>query len=270
MTFNNVNFDCINNFINAQKNGNLVLSGLLSPYDLLLIKFLIKNKKKILYVTLDEQSALKNQKDLKNLLDLDSEVLINQEISFYSELEKNYYIYQEQINILLEKPSIVFAPVKTLLEKFNNEEFYKKNILTIKKNDEIDYSKISKTLVSMGYKRVTTVSDIGEFALRGDILDIYALCANPYRIEFFADTVEDIRFFNAATQKSFKNIEEAKILPIYKFILDEENKNNFKTKINETVPKTDNEFLLKIKDELTEKIDEEGYFEGKNTIKTIL
>ena len=262
MTFNNVNFDCINNFINAQKNGNLVLSGLLSPYDLLLIKFLIKNKKKILYVTLDEQSALKNQKDLKNLLDLDSEVLINQEISFYSELEKNYYIYQEQINILLEKPSIVFAPVKTLLEKFNNEEFYKKNILTIKKNDEIDYSKISKTLVSMGYKRVTTVSDIGEFALRGDILDIYALCANPYRIEFFADTVEDIRFFNAATQKSFKNIEEAKILPIDKFILDEENKNNFKTKINETVSKTDNEFLLKIKDELTEKIDEEGYFEG--------
>ena len=262
MTFNNVNFDCINNFINTQKNGNLVLSGLLSPYDLLLIKFLIKNKKKILYVTLDEQSALKNQKDLKNLLDLDSEVLINQEISFYSELEKNYYIYQEQINILLEKPSIVFAPVKTLLEKFNNEEFYKKNILTIKKNDEIDYSKISKTLVSMGYKRVTTVSDIGEFALRGDILDIYALCANPYRIEFFADTVEDIRFFNAATQKSFKNIEEAKILPIDKFILDEENKNNFKTKINETVSKTDNEFLLKIKDELTEKIDEEGYFEG--------
>ena len=68
MTFNNVNFDCINGFINSPKKENLVLSGLLSPYDLLLIKFLAKNKKKILYVTLDEQSALKNQKDLKNLL----------------------------------------------------------------------------------------------------------------------------------------------------------------------------------------------------------
>ncbi len=260
MSFDNINFSCINNFLNNNSKGNIVLSGLLSPFDLFLINYIKKSGKKILYITPDEQSALKNQKDLKNLLDINSEVIPNQEISFYSELEKNYYIYQEQINILLNKPEVVFAPVKSLLEKFNNEDFYRNNIIELKKNDTVDYTKITSKLVSMGYKRVTTVSDIGEFALRGDILDIYTLNSNPYRIEFFADTIEDIRFFNPQSQKSFKNTETAQILPLYKFILNDENKQNFKSQISKSDSK--DEFLAKIKEELIEKIEETGYFEG--------
>ena len=139
-------------------------------------------------------------------------------------IEKNYYIYQEQINIFLNKPNVVFATVKSLLEKFADIDFYRNNIIEFKKNDSIDYQNIVKKLAKLGYKRVTNVCDIGEFALRGDILDIYGLDYNPIRIEFFADTIEDIRYFNPNTQKSFKRIENAKILPLHKFILDNENK----------------------------------------------
>ena len=91
------------------------------------------------------------------------------------------------------KPNIVFAPIKALSENFASLNFYSQNTISFKKNDTIDYSEISKKLTELGYKRTTNVADIGEFALRGDILDIYGLDQNPIRIEFFADTIEDIR-----------------------------------------------------------------------------
>ena len=261
MSFENINFNCINNFLKSPNKQRLVLSGLLKPFNLFLINSILKNKKKIIYLTLDEQSALKAQKDLKNLLNLDSEVFSSQEISFYSELEKNYYIYEEQISIILKQPEIIIMPVKSLFEKFNNIEFYQNNILKIKKNDTVDYSSLSKRLTALGYKRTTQVVDIGEFALRGDILDIYTLDKNPVRIEFFADNVEDIRYFYPNSQKSFEHIDEIKIIPLYKFILDEANKENFKKDIKATLTK-ENDFLENLKNELIEKIDEIGYFEG--------
>ncbi|MBR5303782.1 MAG: transcription-repair coupling factor [Candidatus Gastranaerophilales bacterium] len=260
MVFNSVKFNFVDDFIKSNSKYRLVLSGLLSPFDLFLIKNLVSKGKKVLYITLDEQTALKAQKDLEILLELKSEVLVSQEIGLYSELEKNYYIYQEQINIFLDKPDIVFAPVKSLLEKYASIEFYKNNVVEFKKNDEIDYQNIVKKLVELGYKRVANVVDIGEFALRGDILDIYGLDYNPIRIEFFADTIEDIRYFNPNTQKSFKKVESAKILPLYKFILDNERQNKFIKKINSI--KSENEFIEQIKKELIEKNENQSYFEG--------
>ena len=193
MSIENIKFNCLDNFIKNNTKAKLVLNGFLAPLDLFLIKSILKNNKKVLYITNDEQSAFKAQKDLDNFLKIDSCVYPMQEIGFYSELEKNYYIYEEQVNAFLNQPSVVFASVKALFEKFASMEFYKENIIEFKKNDSLDYSKIAQKLVDLGYKRVVNVVDIGEFALRGDILDIYSLDLNPVRIEFFADTIEDIR-----------------------------------------------------------------------------
>ncbi|MBQ8475589.1 hypothetical protein IJ531_00850 [bacterium] len=235
------------------------LSGFLAPFNLFLIKNLIKNNKKVLYITNDEQAALKYQKDLKNLLDINAHIFPMAEIDLYCDLDKNYYTYEEQINIFLNSPNVVIASVKSLFEKFNTLEFYKNNSIVLKKDLSVDYSKIAEKLTRFGYKRTTQVSDIGEFALRGDILDIYSLSDNPYRIEFFADTIEDIRKFNPQTQKSYSHIDEVTILPLYKFILDDENKKYFIDEINKL---NLDEFKTKIKDELIEKLNETGYFEG--------
>lgn len=249
----------LNSIISSASVSNTVLSGVLSPFDLFLIKDIIKQNKKALYIVSTEQDALKIQKDISNLLDIEAEIFPMEEIGFYSELEKNYYIYQEQINIFLNQPNVVIIYTKALFEKYNTIDFYKNNQIKLKKDDSIDYSKIASRLVDIGYKRTAQVTDIGEFALRGDILDIYSLSDYPIRIEFFADTIEDIRKFDPNTQKSFEHLDSIDILPLYKFILNDENKKNFKEKIKKI--KTD-EFASKIKNELIEKIDEEGYFEG--------
>lgn len=259
--FSTLHYNFIDSFLKSPVKNKLVLSGLISPFDLFLINKLRRENKKILYITQDEQTSLKAQKNIETLLKVDTKFFPSQEINPYSNLDKNYYIYQEQINILLSQPDIIFIPTKSLFEKFADVSFYKNNSIHLQKGASIDYSSIAKKLVDFGYKRTTSVSDIGEFALRGDVLDIYTLDANPARIEFFADEIEDIRYFNPTNQKSFEHRDEITILPLYKFILNEELKNNFKNELNKK-DKEEDEFKIKIKNELKEQLEQTGYFEG--------
>ena len=195
-------------------------------------------EKKILVITSTEQNALKYQNDLKKAFGVESDLLPFQNISMYESVPPNRYDYAEQVRILLDKPDVVIAPVKTLLEKFPDAEFYKKNSINLKVGDEIDIREIAQKFVDLGYKHSTMVSDIGEFSIRGDIIDIFSLDKNAVRIELWGDEIVDIRYFNNETQKSIEKVKSAKIMPLYKFTL------------NDGIP------------DVIKKDDEEGYFEG--------
>ncbi|MCD7728515.1 MAG: transcription-repair coupling factor [Clostridia bacterium] len=72
--------------------------------------------------------------------------------------------------------------------------------LTFTSGKECDYASLPSLLVSMGYTREYDVETKGSFAVRGDILDIYPINTdNPVRIDFFGDTIERIRPYDAVT-----------------------------------------------------------------------
>ncbi len=216
------------------KSRSFAVTGLTSILRILLLKQ-IYDKKKILLVTSTEQNALKFQNDFKKIFDIESSILPFQNISMYESVSRNLYEYAQQVEVLREKPNLVICPVKSLLEKFPREEFFRDNTIQIKVGDELDLKGLSEQLVKLGYKRSTMVSDIGEFSIRGDIADIYSLNSRPVRIELWGDEVVDIRFFDNETQKSVSKAKETNILPIYKFVLEDKN---------------------------TDFSEEEGYFEG--------
>ena len=225
---------------------SFAVTGLITILRLFLLKQILKiSKKKVLFITSTEQSALKYQNDLKKAFDISSEILPFQNISMYETISPNGYEYGEQIRVLREKPEIVIAPVKVMLEKFPSEKFFEENSIKVKVGDDIDFKKIGETLIKFGYKRSTMVSDIGEFSIRGDIIDIYSLDKKPVRIELWGDEVVDLRYFDNETQKSVEKIKEIEILPIHKFVLTNENKKEFN-----------------LSAELSEQLQEEGYFEG--------
>ena len=222
-----LNIDCLSGekFLEyrdyVKKSWSFAVTGLTSLLRLLLVKNARDySKKKILFVTSTEQNALKFQNDFKKGFDIDAALIPFQNISMYEGISPNLYEYSEQIKILRQKPDIVICPVKTLLEKFPDEEFFEKNFLKIKVGDEVNLKELSQKLVNLGYKRATMVSDIGEFSIRGDIADIFSLDDNPVRIELWGDEVVDIRYFNNETQKSVEKAKEVEILPVYKFVLD--------------------------------------------------
>ena len=226
----------------AEARISFAVTGLVTILRLLLVQKTHEiSKKKILFITSSEQNALRYQNDFKKAFGMETSLLPFQNISMYESVASNVYDYAEQVKILREKPDIVIAPVKTLLEKFPASDFYEQNKLTIKVGDEIDLKNLSQKLVNLGYKRSTMVSDIAEFSIRGDIADVFSLDKNPVRIELWGDEVVDLRYFDNETQKSVEKVKEIEILPIYKFLLDNP----------KGLPK-----------EIKEQVDEEGYFEG--------
>lgn len=225
---------------------SFAVTGLITILRLFLLKQAAEiSKKKVLFITSTEQNALKYQNDLRRAFDISAEILPFQNISLYETISPNVYEYAEQIRILREQPDIVIAPVKVLLEKFPKESFFEKNAIKIKVGDEINVKEIGEKLVKLGYKRSTMVSDIAEFSVRGDIIDVYSLDKKPVRVELWGDEVVDLRYFDNETQKSIEKIKEFEILPVHKFILTDENKKDFK-----------------LSPELTEQLNEIGYFEG--------
>lgn len=236
---------------NIRKEKSFTLTGLTTFSRLLLLDYICKlSDKKVLFVTSTEQTALKYSADLERLFERDAETIPYQNISPYEVVVGNLYDYAKQIDILEAKPSLVFTPVKTLLEKLPSEQFFEENSFSLKIGNSISQTDLLNRLIKLGYKRSTMVSDIGEFSIRGDIADIYSLEENPIRLEFWGDEIVDIRFFNNETQKSIKKITEpVYIRPLYKFVLPDNPPNEF--------PK-----------ELKEQFENEGYFEGINVYQS--
>ena len=208
ITVDNLDNENYSHFQYLVKSGySFAVTGLITILRLFLLKKITEiSKKKVLFITSTEQNALKYQSDLAKAFDVESEILPFQNISMYETISANGYEYAEQIKILREKPSIVIAPAKVLLEKFPDEKFFNENSLNIKIGDEIDIKAIGEKLIKLGYKRSTMVSDIAEFSIRGDIIDVYSLDKKPVRIELWGDEVVDLRYFNNETQKSIEKI----------------------------------------------------------------
>lgn len=240
---NNINYSLFEKYLT--KSFSFTVTGLTSILRLLLLKQVNKlTDKKILFVVSTEQSALKYQNDLFQGFGISSDILPFQNISMYETVSQNRYDYAEQIRILLGKDSnIVIAPVKVLLEKFPKRKFFECNKIEFNVGDEIDLKQIAQKFIDLGYRRSTMVNDIGEFSIRGDIIDFYSFDKNPVRIELWGDEISDIRYFNNETQKSIEKVKSANVLPVYKFVLSDYDSSQ--------LPK-----------ELSEKVELEGYFEG--------
>ena len=74
----------------------------------------------------------------------------------------------------------------------------------------------------MGYEKNYQVERPGQFAVRGDILDIFDLTQeNPFRIEFWDNEIETIRSFDVLSQRSLEQLEFVRIFPASEMILDE-------------------------------------------------
>lgn len=102
-----------------------------------------------------------------------------------------------------KSPSVVACSIQAALQKVPSPQALAPSCKTMQPGDEISFSSLPAWLSQLGYRRAAVVADKGEFALRGGILDLYPVgSTDPYRIEFFGDTIEQIRTFDPIGQKS--------------------------------------------------------------------
>ena len=99
----------------------------------------------------------------------------------------------------------------------------------LKVGEKIDRNQFLESLVSSGYKKDELVFEVGEFSVRGSIIDVYATGSRlPVRIEIYEDKVESLRFFNPKTQLTTMKLESLSTLPPQEYPLNKESIENFK------------------------------------------
>jgi len=114
-----------------------------------------------------------------------------------------------------KKPCGVLMTVDNLLPHWPDADVLRENWVTLSKDEEMSPDILLEQLVSWGYVRRKLVSGPGDMAMRGDILDIHAPgYPHPLRLEFFGDTLEEIRLFDSATQRSKVDLAEVVLLPV--------------------------------------------------------
>ena len=121
----------------------------------------------------------------------------------------------QTLEFLAEKRAgIVVVTPQALQYKLSDPRDFTKAKKIFKSEAEFDLDKLIEWLTQAGYRRESIVARPGEFARRGDILDIYPLDQeNPIRIEFFGDEVDTVKEFDSATQRSLEEKDSISIGP---------------------------------------------------------
>ncbi|HHM23549.1 MAG TPA: transcription-repair coupling factor, partial [Bacteroidetes bacterium] len=177
------------------------------------------NKNNLLVVCADEEDAIGLWNDLS--------VLLGEEDVFYFPVSrasrKAFHrlkadaqgLRLHALNRLLSgRPAVFVAPVPVFLEKFPDLSLLQRRRLVLRQGQPLGRDELVSWLVDSGYERTDLVGGVGEFSVRGGIVDIFPFeSEDPIRVEFFGDTVDSLRTFDVGQQRSKSPLQEVQLLP---------------------------------------------------------
>ena len=110
--------------------------------------------------------------------------------------------------------AVVVATADALMQRTLPPKLLNSLAVTLKTGGRADLKVLAESLLSAGYTRCDQVEGVGQFALRGGILDVFSpLMDQPVRCEFFDDEIDSMGSFDPATQRRTANVTSALLLP---------------------------------------------------------
>ncbi|MBD3225395.1 MAG: transcription-repair coupling factor, partial [Caldithrix sp.] len=173
----------------------------------------------VLYIANDVDSAERMRDDLELLIGKDK-VTFLQAIAFepYDQAEPNPSLVSMRVeamqNFIENDQWITVAAPDGILESFPRPEHFLDNQFYLKQGNSLHFNEFLQRITTIGFERTSIVEEVGQFSVRGGIIDIYTWnMQEPVRIELFGDHIESLRQFDVISQRSVQKIEEATILP---------------------------------------------------------
>jgi transcription-repair coupling factor (superfamily II helicase) len=201
---------------------------------LALIEFAESKNQVVLYIAKDISHYDEVKKALKffntslNILDFSS-----WEVLAFDHFSPHPDIVSSRLETLSKLPSlksgIVITTLETLSQRLCPKNYIETYGLHLKTNQHLEIESFSENLIKIGYRRVTTVMEQGEFCIKGALIDLYPMgTSNPYRIDLFDNEIDSMRSFDTSSQRSIAIIEEINLLPAREFATDSESITTFK------------------------------------------
>ena len=130
----------------------------------------------------------------------------------------------------VEKSLLILTTANALVQRNVTAERMVDQVTYMAPGNRVNMDRLVEWLAGNGFERVPAVRDRGEFAVRGGILDFFAPgTEEPVRLDFFGDTLESIRSFDAASQRTTSQLKNLTIAPMSEIVFGEEEIRRFRT-----------------------------------------
>jgi transcription-repair coupling factor (superfamily II helicase) len=196
------------------------LAGLQGSSDAFVAGFLAeKIQKPLLFITPSERLAELAVQDINLFTSLPVILYPGFDIPPYTPLSPDQTTVAERLHALYrlhtaDGPLIFVASCESLLRRVIPKKILGSMVELVITGEDVEQKGLIQRLTDLGYEHVSLVQAVGDFSVRGGILDIFPPGYEaPLRLDFFGDTVESLRMFDPISQRSLKALEEAVILP---------------------------------------------------------
>jgi len=127
-------------------------------------------------------------------------------------------------------PRLLVTSVPALVQRVPPQRAVKRASYAATVGNVVEIADLEAYFQINGYQRASTVSEKGEFAIRGGVIDVFPPNAlEPVRLDLFGDTLESIRGFDPETQRSTKQLKDVALLPVSEALLDKDAISRFRT-----------------------------------------
>ncbi len=222
--FHTIEKECLNG-----KGGIQIVGSVSSQKTHLMYEIQEKLPRKLI-ITANELKAKKIFEEYR-FLDKNVYLYPAKDLLFYHADIKGKLLLQQRMevvkSIMNDEKATIIVGIDGLMDQLLPLKKIEEKILKIKIGQILDIEYLKSTLTALGYDREIQVDGVGQFAVRGGIIDIYPLTEEqPIRIEFWDDEVDSIRSFDMESQRSTENLGEVEIYPASES-LEEANKISF-------------------------------------------
>ncbi|MEO1594214.1 MAG: transcription-repair coupling factor [Pseudomonadota bacterium] len=159
----------------------------------------------------------------------------------YDSFSPHQDIISQRLRVLAELPRIqrglLIVAAECLLHRLPPTDYVAARSLSLAAGDTLDRDAFTARLTDAGYLRVPQVTEHGEFAVRGAIIDLFPMGSDaPLRIDLFDDDIDSLRHFDPDTQRSGETLPRLDILPAREVPLDSDAVRAFRQRYRERFP----------------------------------
>lgn len=205
---------------------------------------LLCQKQAALLIVSDQLRANALLDNWQALSDLPAYILPARELIFTDVVASSREIELQRCAVLYQwlcgEPCLLIAVASAMADWYPTAWYFQKNSLYFSYGETYDFLAVQTKLEKIGYEKVGQVESAGQFAIRGDLLDIgiaipgYPTEVQCIRLSFFDNELEDLREFDPDSQRSIRNLTQIQIPPAREWLLDPEQIANLSEKIKQT------------------------------------